>query len=165
MRLSAIPAVLFLSASINWAHEGDVARLGDHAPCVRCTTTDGIALSTNGLHGQVVLLIFFSLQSEPSMRELEFVERDLCSPVRPGLVTIVVGRDQGEKQLADLTAAKHRIFRIVADPKRQLYDQYATEDVPRTYVIGKDGVIKYASIGFDEWEIDRIKAAAEAALR
>ncbi len=153
--------VLFLmSATLACAHEGDVARQGAPAPKFAGKTIDGTSISLEDYRGKVVLLVFFSLQSVPSLRELEYLERDVCLPGRPEAeVPLVIGRDQTEPALADLNKTKGKIFRFVADPKRQIYNCYATEGVPRTYVIGRDGIIRYASLGFDEWEIDRIKKA------
>jgi hypothetical protein len=152
--------VILLTAVSN-AHEGDVVRLGDKAPPIKETP-----LAKDNLPGKVVLLSFFSLQSVPSMRELDFIERDICIPNRTAaLATIAIGRDHEGPQLADLNTAKYLGIHFIADPKRKIYNLYATEDIPRCYVIGKDGLIKYSSVGFDEWEIDRIKAAVDLALQ
>ena len=165
MKLPGFLSLLLLTASINPPHAGDLARVGEPAPPLAGPSLTGTSPDLDRLHGKVVLLILFSLQSEPSLREFSFVEREICQPGLPdGLVLIAVGRDQEEARLGSL-AHDHPRFQIVADPKRQIFNRYAADAVPRTYVIGRDGRIQYAGIGFDEWEIDRIKGALLAALK
>ena len=36
------------------------------------------------------------------------------------------------------------------DPKRDIFKMYATQGVPRTVVVGKDGKIVYTSMGYEE---------------
>jgi peroxiredoxin len=166
MKTHLIASLVLLGAAISHAHEGDVARVGEKAPAIKCTTIEGTPLALVSLNGKVVLLSFFSTQSVPSMRELEYIERDigLASPSN-ALVTVAIGRGHEAKDLAELPDLHHHHFKVVADPKRQIYNLYASANIPRCYVIGKTGLIEYASLGFDEWEIDRIKTAVDAALK
>jgi hypothetical protein len=46
---------------------------------------------------------------------------------------------------------------MACDPEREIYGLYATGYIPRTYVIARDGTIRYQTQGFDEDEFREIE--------
>ena len=166
MKLIIAVMVMILSGVNSAASEGDRVKAGDYAPAFSFKNSDGARLSLLRLRGKVVLLTFFSTKSVPSVRELEFIQRFIWQPEHSGgLIILGIGREHDEREVNDFLSTKHLDFTLVADPKREIYGQYATDYIPHSYVVGKDGLIKYASLGFDEWEIDRIKAAVDIELK
>jgi hypothetical protein len=49
--------------------------------------------------------------------------------------------------------AKHYTFQFAADPHRTIYSKFATEYIPRCFVIGKDGRVKCQTIGYSETDL------------
>jgi hypothetical protein len=52
-------------------------------------------------------------------------------------------------------------FPFVADPKREIYDQFANDYIPQCVLIGKDGQIKCQTVGFVVEEYARLLKAVE----
>ena len=58
--------------------------------------------------------------------------------------------DQEVAELEKFRKEKGLSFVIVPDPKQEIYGRYAESYIPRNFIIGKDGKVKLASIGYAE---------------
>ena len=56
-------------------------------------------------------------------------------------------------------------FGVGLDPERAIYDQYASNFVPRTFIINKRGKVTYRVAGYDEQTAKAVNAAIAKALR
>jgi hypothetical protein len=54
---------------------------------------------------------------------------------------------------------------MAADPERVVYSLFATELIPRTYLIGPDGKACFVTTGFYEGELAELKAEVAEQLR
>jgi peroxiredoxin len=69
---------------------------------------------------------------------------------------VALGREHENKDLTEFQK-KHRLtFPIAGDPGRKIFSRYATQSIPRSYVIGADGKIAFQSIGYDEAEFKKM---------
>jgi peroxiredoxin len=99
------------------------------------------------------------------MEEMPRLESEVWQKYRDsGLVVVAVGREHKVDELAAFREKKHYTFTIVADPGREAYGKYATGFIPRCYLIGKDGTVKYAATGYDPDEFEKLKQAIVAEL-
>lgn len=63
---------------------------------------------------------------------------------------IVVGREHTDADLTEYNKTKNFTFALYPDPERKVFSLFATESIPRTYLIDRDGVVVDAATGFDE---------------
>ncbi len=163
-------AVLLLAVAPLRAADDEVAaatrtRVGDPAPAFSGTAVTGESYTLASLQGKVVVLSLFATWCGPCNTELPRVEQELWQAFRTrGLVVLAAGREEGADKLKPFAAKLGLTFPLLPDPDRRIFNQFATAYIPRLYVIGADGRIKFQSVGFDEDEFHRAVAAVEREL-
>ncbi len=139
-----------------------LVRVGDASPVLSLTTVDGQPVD---FRGSVVVLSFFATWCGPCMQEMPHLQKDLWEPLKAkGLVLVAVGREHTEKEVQAFRKTKPYTFLYASDPNRAVYSRFAKQYIPRCFVIGRDGKVKYESMGFTEEEFARLVSAVKAEL-
>ena len=145
--------------------EDTLANVGDPAPAFTVTTTDGAEISTEKLKGKVLLVNFFATWCGPCLTELPHLEKEVWQKFKDrGLNLVVVGREHQAEELVKFKTPKKFSMPFAADPKREVYDKYARQYIPRNFVIGVDGKIAFQSVGFDQEEFAQMIKVIESEL-
>jgi peroxiredoxin len=144
------------------ADDSTLTKVGDKSPVTSVRTIDGKEVK---LEGQVVVLNFFATWCGPCMSEMPHLQQKLWEPLeKRGLALVAVGREHTEAEVKAFKEKKPFTFAFAADPKREIFSKFATQSIPRCVVVGKDGRIKYQSIGYDEAEFEKLVAAVKKEL-
>jgi len=69
----------------------------------------------------------------------------------------VIGREHSERELIDFASSKNLSLPFAPDPKRDIYNQYASKYIPRNIIIDKDGKIIYQNSGFTASELTEME--------
>jgi peroxiredoxin len=129
------------------------------------TDTDGNRLAVDDLRGKVVLVNFFATWCGPCRLELPHVEQLWQDHRDEGLAVIVIGREESEQSVAAFRSEQGYTFPMAPDPERSVYSQFATELIPRTYLISPAGKICYAASGFDEESLSQLRSEVDRQLQ
>lgn len=141
--------------------ESTLINSGDMAPDFVLDMLDGQKIKLKELKGKVVLLNFWATWCAPCMKELnEFPDKIIKSFASNRFVLLPVSR--GEK--ADVVRKKMEKlktkgidFNVGLDPQEAIYKKYATNFIPRNYLIDQDGKVVYTSIGFSEEKLNDLR--------
>ena len=155
-------ALLALTDSVVAADDSTLTKVGDKTPVLSVQTIDGEQVD---FHGKVVVLNFFATWCGPCMQEMPHLEKDLWQPLKnKGLILVSVGREHSVAEVTKFKQQKGFSFLFAADPKREVFGKFATQSIPRCVVIGKDGIIKFQSIGYQQQEFASLIEAVKKEL-
>lgn len=142
-----------------------LVKVGDPAPDFSVALFDGSHLTLSELRGKVVLLNFWATWCPPCRQELTRVQKDLIDRFA-GRDFLFLPVSRGEKR-SDVAAFREKTgytFPMGLDSTRTIYDRYATNFIPRNYLIDRDGRIITATIGYSPEEFDELIATIERTL-
>ena len=142
-----------------------LVKVGDTAPAFTVTMFDGSEVSLEQLRGKVVLLNFWATWCPPCREELTHVQKEIIDRFagRP-FVFLPVSREESHEAVAAFRQKTGYTFPMGIDSTRVIYDRYASNFIPRNFLIGPDGKILLASIGYDDKEFQELIQAIEEAL-
>ncbi|AFM03934.1 AhpC/TSA family protein [Bernardetia litoralis DSM 6794] len=108
---------------------------------------------------KTTLLIFFATWC-PSCK-VAIPELESSFATNNEINFIVVGREHSKEEMKKWRKIKNFKFHLVADEDRLVYDKFATQYIPRIYLIDKNGTVLYQSYGWSSEMIDEIKQKLE----
>ncbi|MDR2138926.1 MAG: TlpA family protein disulfide reductase [Tannerella sp.] len=144
----------------------DVVYTDDPMPAFTIVSDDGTATPSSVFRGKVILIVFFATWCPPCQLELAETEKTL----RPryaqesDFVLLVIGREHSEAELAAYNARKGFGFPLYPDKNRQIYAAFATQLIPRSYLIDRSGKIRHVAKGYQPAEFERILRMIDNAL-
>lgn len=142
-----------------------LVRVGDPAPDFTVEMFDGGKITLSELRGKVVLLNFWATWCPPCREELTHVQTQIIDRFagRP-FVFLPVSRGEQRDAVAAFRQKTGYTFPMGLDPSRTIYDRYASNFIPRNFLIGPDGKVILASVGYDEEEFEELIATIERTL-
>ena len=142
-----------------------LVKVGDPAPDFSVTLFDGSHLTLSELRGKVVLLNFWATWCPPCRQELTRVQTDIIDRfASKEFVFLPVSRGEKREAVEAFREKTGYAFPMGLDPARTVYDRYASNYIPRNFVIDRKGKVVLATVGYDEHEFDELIAAIEQTL-
>ncbi|MDR1455049.1 MAG: TlpA family protein disulfide reductase [Tannerella sp.] len=144
----------------------DVVYLDDPAPAFTIVRDDGTEMPSSLFSGKVMLVNFFATWCPPCQAELAEMEKTLWPKYGrdSDFVLLVIGREHSDAELAEYNARKGFSFPLYPDKNRQIYASFATQFIPRSYLIDRDGKILFVAKGYRPAEFKRILRMIDNAL-
>lgn len=127
--------------------------IGDKTPDFTCTTLNGKTISIGELQGKVVLINFFATWCYPCVREMPYLQSEVFETVRTDdFFMIAIAREQQVNDVTEFknTKGKDFTFPMAVDTDSSIYNLFATQFIPRTFVIDKEGIVKWESGGLSK---------------
>ena len=142
-----------------------LVKQGDAAPNFTVEMFDGKTIRLSDLKGKVVLLNFWATWCPPCREELARVQTDIIDRFA-GKDFVFLPISRGE-ELQTVTAFRKRMgytFPMGLDPDQKIFRRYATNYIPRNFLIDRDGNVALVSIGYDKREFAHLVETIEKEL-
>jgi peroxiredoxin len=145
-----------------------IPRVNDEAPDFTVQMINGETITLSDLRGQVVLLNFWGPGCPPCIKELRAFPSKIIEPFKNSAFVLlpisrVGNRVQVERTMTQLK--KDGIdFNVGIDPRMAIFNLYARGGIPQNFVIDKNGIIRYASIGYTEEKLNEIVSVIKKLL-
>ena len=81
------------------------------------------------------------------------------------LVVLPISRGEKREVVESYIEKMGYTFPIGLDFDQSAYSKYATNYIPRSVVVGRDGVVAYVAVGYDEQIAGEIEEAISEALK
>lgn len=139
---------------------------GDIAPDFTVEMLDGSKVTLSELRGKVVLVGFWATWCPPCRLELSHMQKDVIDRFAgKDLVVLPISRGEKRKTVEDYIAKMGYTFPIGLDGDQSIYKKYASNYIPRSFVVGRDGKVVYVAVGYDEQIAKEIDTAISEALK
>ena len=139
---------------------------GQKAPLFEVRMFDGSTVKLADLKGKVVLLNFWATWCPPCRAELARVEKDIIEKFKgQDFVFIPVSRGEKRETVAAFREKMGYTFPMGLDTDGRVYAEYAQTYIPRNFLIGKDGKVVKASVGYNETEFAELIKLIEEQLK
>jgi peroxiredoxin len=162
-KLTLVLFALIVSASLFADNfKGSIVKNGNQVPQFEITTLDGAKFNVADFKGKVVLINFFATWCGPCMKELPQVKKYIWKEFKDkDFAMISIGRGHKAEELRKWNKRRKFPFPIAADPKREVYDKFATQYIPRTFILDKNGKIVFQEVGFDQEKLKHMIKAVK----
>jgi peroxiredoxin len=170
MKLKIVVLGIFLFSSLlvsaqNETETATLIKVGARMPDFTVRTLAGKTIDSKEFRGKVVLLNFWATWCPPCKKEMPFLQKDIFDRLRnKDFLMVAVSRGEKEAVVKDFINKHQYTFDIGLDPEGKVYKLFASRFIPRNFVIGRNGVVKLATVGYEEKEFAAMIALLNAEL-
>lgn len=134
-----------------------LVRAGDAAPDFTVSLFDGGSVRLSDLRGKTVLVNFWATWCPPCREELTRVQAELIDRFEGrDFVFLPVSRGETRETVARFREQTGYRFPMGLDPEQTIYKMYATNFIPRNFLLGPDGRVIVATTGYEPEEFDAL---------
>ncbi|GAB3652537.1 hypothetical protein GCM10027594_27090 [Hymenobacter agri] len=147
---------LLLLCSLRSFGQAPEVQVGQVAPAFTVQNDAGTVRSAD-LKGKIVLINFFATWCGPCMQELPHVqELQQRYHNNSKFALLVIGREHSQAEITAFKTQKKFDLPFYPDEKRTVYSLFASEYIPRNYLLDAEGRVVYTSVGFSQVEFDKM---------
>lgn len=140
-------------------------RTGDIAPDFTVKMIDGKKITLSELRGKVVLVTFWATWCPPCREEMSHMQEGVIDHFAgKDLVVLPISRGETRATVEAFVDKMKYTFPVGLDENKAIYSLYATNYVPRSFVIDREGRVAYYAVGYDEAVGKEINEAITKAL-
>ncbi len=150
-------AALFVAGYVVKARKGTggnkIIMQGDRAPEFRLQSTDGRSVGLSDLRGKVVMVHFWATWCAPCVEELPTLAKLHQDLMGADFEMLAVSVDEGGAEAVTAFMKQNNLnVPVLLDPDRATASRYGTYKFPETYIVDREGVVRYKVIGSRDWK-------------
>lgn len=159
--------LLFLATATRGQDEATLAAPGSQVPEFTFEVAPGQRASITDYRGKVVLITFFATWCGPCRQELPHVDKEIYLQYPDGqkVVLLTFGREHDWDTVLKFRKEQKFAMPLYPDPERKIFSLFATQNIPRNFLVDRSGKIIYASTGFNKTEFEKLQKEISHALQ
>jgi peroxiredoxin len=146
----------FLLASAVYAANAITPWTGAAAPSLALQDMDGRSHTLAGYRGSVVLINFWATWCEPCRQEMPSIERLRDKLTGKPFVVLAVNVDEPEARVRQFLSQTGLRLPVLLDPNKTVTRNWGVRLLPATYIIGRDGRVRYRLVGDLDWSSETV---------
>lgn len=126
----------------------------------------GKTAKISDLKGKIVLINFFATWCGPCRTELPKIQAEIWNKhhSNPKFAMLTFGREHVWQEVEKFKQDNNFEFPFFPDPKRAVYGKFATQLIPRSFLLDENGTIIYLSEGFEQEHFDSLVKLIDSKL-
>lgn len=141
------------------------AKEGTLAPDFTVEMIDGSRITLADLRGKVVLVNFWATWCPPCREELKYVQADIIDRFKgKDFVFIPISRGETRRAVEDFRKRTGYEFPMGLDPDQSIFGKFASNYIPRNFLIDRKGRIVLATVGFEKAEFVQLVKTIETTI-
>lgn len=145
------------AAEMSEEEKATLVKVGQEAPDFTVTMLDGSEYKLSDLKGKVVMLNFWATWCPPCRQEFMRMQTDVVDRFAgKDFVLLAASREEDRETVAGFMEKQGYKFNVGLDPERKIYSLYASNYIPRNFIIDKKGNVAWASVGYTAEEFDEM---------
>ena len=145
--------------------ETTLINAGDVAPDFTVEMLDGSKVTLSALQGKPTLLIFWATWCPPCRLELSKLQEHIIDRYGDKINVLPISRGEERAKVEEYILKMGYTFAVGLDGDQSIYRKYATNYIPRCFVIDAKGKVLYSGVGYDEAIAKEVEQNIEKALR
>ena len=164
--LTLITVFSFIAKGQDQEEDSDIVKTGDSMPAFTIVSDNGTVILSSEFSGKVILVTMFATWCPPCQLKLAEIEKTLWPKYKGAkdFVLLVIGREHTDAELAEYNKVKRFTFPLYPDKDRKIFDLFAVQFIPRTYLINKEGKIVFMTTGFNQEEFNQLERMIDRIL-
>ena len=157
-QLLLIFTIFVCSFSLFAQDEFTLVKVEEKAPDFSFASENGQTKKLSDLKGKVVWINFFATWCGPCRQELPHLQKEVYIKLKnnKNFELIILGREHKWEEINKFTAENKFDMPFYPDIERKVFSLYAKQNIPRNFIVDKEGKIAVASTGFNDKEFEEI---------
>ena len=143
-----------------------IVKEGAQAPDFTVEMFDGTKVTLSELKGKVVLVNFWATWCPPCRNELARVEKEIIERFKgQEFVFLPISRGESKDKVAEFRNKMGYTFPMGLDTTQAIFKKYATNYIPRNFLVDREGKVVKASVGYDDAEFAALVKLIEQEIK
>ncbi len=145
--------------------KADGEMVGKPVPAFTAKDTSGVDIDTKSWKGKVTLINFFASWCGPCKKEFPELVNLYKENKAKGFQIVSIGVDRESGKSLEFAKGFEATWSVIADAESELMGQFNVYSMPATFIIDRQGVVRFMDTGFKpEEQLEKLRSAVKGLL-